>query len=81
MSSEQEVNAKIAQIDANPVQEQRVKGYLELLTRILDAKKFPLFKIIFNHCKHSEKYICCIVLREEVPTTVSKPVLSSFAKI
>jgi hypothetical protein len=81
MSTEQEVTAKIAQVDSFGNQEDRIKGYKELTANVLDAKKFPLFKNIVDHCKHNQSYyLKFIVLREEVPTTVSKPVLLWFAK-
>jgi len=50
------------------------------MSAILDGKKFPLFRIIVNHCKLYQSIKLFVVLREEVPTTVSKPALSWFAK-
>ncbi len=52
MSTEQEVTAKIAQIDSIANQEARIKGYHELATNVLEARKFPLFKLIVDHCKY-----------------------------
>ena len=56
MSTEQEIAGKIAQIDSNSNQELRIKGYLELITNVLDSKKFNLFKVIVDHCKRTNGY-------------------------
>jgi hypothetical protein len=57
MSTEQEVSAKIAQIDSFGNQEERIKGYKELTANVLDAKKFPLFKNIVDHRKDKKLYL------------------------